>query len=65
MLKAMEPTDAAINMNKSVIFRFRTISLWHETRRVPLRPFQKPSGFARESLSPIVAEKPPRLVDCY
>jgi hypothetical protein len=44
MLKAMEPTDAAINIvkfNTSVIFCFRTLYLWSGTRRVPAQAAPK------------------------
>jgi hypothetical protein len=54
MLKAMEPTNAAINIvkfNKSVIFRRRHFPCGLERAAFPLRAPQKPSGLARESLS--------------
>ena len=68
MLKAMEPTDAAINIvkfNKSVIFCRRHFPCGLERAAFPLRPPPKPSGLAQKSLSSIVAEKPPRLSDSY
>ena len=48
MLKAMEPTNAAININKSVIFllSYTFLVAWNAPRSRSGRP-KKPSGLAR------------------